>query len=500
VVFATSYPARVAANLSATKIAWRPLAIRPARGWARLPETRSPALEAEIEVGDDGSTCVFFLLFIDSSEGGYDQVVLSSGPNAAESLAVLQVGQWSRWIEARFGDTPGVFKVKLAHLASDAREVELYVTDVFKTQGWTRPKGLEAAIIKHAGPYVEGLDCPYVPVDVQTRPYGPVNISTSLMLEHANMQTDWMIALAPHLRASMDWDVFILHYHYLDALNHTYLGYLYDSFPMTTPSMTTQTWDLYAESYAVVDRLIGSIVEGYADGETLVVITSDHAALPCWRYVSIAQALARAGLLAYTWDVGSRYLVDMTRSSAIPYLDPQHIWVNLVGREPEGIVPPTRYEKVREAILRALWAIRDPENGEPPMRLAARPEDLGIIGRARERIGDVLFFLRPGYTTWDGTLQSLRFHEATPERVAAPLVTISEEVVGHHTPYLPTATLDGFTNSALTLFAGPGVRKGHRRTVPMRLIDLAPTIAHLMRLPPLRDANGGVVPDVLVST
>jgi arylsulfatase A-like enzyme len=108
-----------------------------------------------------------------------------------------------------------------------------------------------------------------------------------------------------------------------------------------------------------------------------------------------------------------------------------------------------------------------------------------------------LFFLRPGYTTWDGTLQSLRYDEATPERMAAPVVVASEEVVGHHTPYLPTATLGRFANSALTLFAGPGVREGQRRAVPMRLVDLAPTVAHLMGLPPLSDATGGVVADVL---
>lgn len=497
VVFATSYPGHVAAGLPALKITWKPLTITPAPGAARSPRSASPVREARVKLGDDDRVCSLVLSFQDTSGVGYDRVVVTASDGGAP-LTVLKPGEWSQWVQTRFGDVPAVFKMKLVHLDPEARGVELYVTDVFRTEGWTRPAGLEAGIISSAGPYVEGLDCPYVPVDMQTRPYGPVNISTSLMLEHADMQADWMIALASHLRTSVDWDALVLHFHYLDALNHTYLGYLYDRFPMATPAMTAQTWDLYGESYGIVDRLIGGIVEGCADGNTLVVITSDHAALPCWRHVSIAQALARAGLLTYKWDAeGRRYLVDIARSAAIPYLDPQHVWVNLAGREPEGVVPPGAYEHIREEILRALWAIRDPEDGTPPVRLAARSEDLGGVGRARERIGDVVFFLRPGYTTWDGTLQSLRFDVALPERMTAPVVTASEEVVGHHTPYLPTATLGEFTNSAMTLFAGPGVRRGVRRMTPMRLVDLAPTVAHLVGLPPLPDANGGVVADVM---
>jgi predicted AlkP superfamily phosphohydrolase/phosphomutase len=494
-VFAAGTPRVIPTTLPAIKFSWRPLVLAEARGWRGAERLGFRPLEAEIQLGPDGAAQTFHLAIAAASGRGYDRVVVSDGRDAAAPLATLEPGEWSPWITRTFDGAPGVLRMKLAALSADARQVELYVSDVVRAEGWTAPAGLERGIIDRAGPYVEGLECPYVPFDVHTRPYGPVNVSSSFMLEHARLQAAWMVELAAHLREAPGWDALILHYHYLDALNHTYLGYLYDRFPASTPQIAAEAWDLYAESYAVVDDLIGGLVGG--DEEALVVVTSDHAGLPCWRHVAIAPALARAGLLAYAWDRDTGvYRADLTRSQAVPYLDPQHIWINLAGREPGGTVPPDRYEAARDAVIEALLAIRDPETGAAPVRLAVRREDLGVVGKSADRAGDVLFFLRPGYTTWDGTLQSLRFGTMTPERLAAPVVTPSLEVVGHHTPHLPTARLGEFTNSAFTVFSGPGVRGGGRRDAAIRLVDVAPTIARLLGVAPPSHAQGAAVPDI----
>jgi len=496
VIYATGFPSTVATGLPAIKVAWRPLELGEPAGWREVPRARA-ACAARIAVGADGAAQPLHLLFVDPEGRGFDRLLVTADRAAGAPLAVLREGEWSPWLQQPFGDRTGVFRLKLARLSRDAREIEVYVTDVFQTQGWAHPAGLEAGILERVGPYMEGFECPYVPVDLNVRPYGPVNISPSLMLEHARIQADWMIGLASHLQEAVGWDALILHYHYIDSLNHTYLGYLYDRLPMTTPQQTRQTWELYAASYAVVDHLVGGIAAA-AGPDTLVVVTADHAALPCWRYVAITRALAQAGLMAFDWDGrAGKYQVDLSRTRVVPYLDPQHIWVNLRGREPGGIVPPEAYEATREAVIEALLAIRDPQTGERPVQLAARREDLGALGKASERIGDVLFFLRPGYTTWDGTLESLRFHEISPGRMSAPLVVPSEEVVGHHTPHLPAARLEGFANSAFTVLAGPGVREGYRRPRPIRLIDLAPTIAHLLSVRPPADAQGAVPADLL---
>ncbi len=497
VLYASGRPTAVVTDLPAIKVAWRPLSLHAARGWSGVPARGRAASEAEIEIGADGAVRRLALLFVESDTGGVARVVVSPDRNAEAPLAVLQPGEWSPWLQQPFGDRTGIFRLKLARLSADGRDAELYVTDVFHTRGWAFPEGLEDGLIEHVGPYMEGFECPYIPVDLNVRPYGPANLSASMLLEHARIQAEWMIGAARHLRKVMEWDALILHYHYIDTLNHTYLGYLYDRFPFTTAQRTKQTWDLYAESYRIVDDLIGGLA-ALGDDDTLVVVTSDHAALPCWRSVAVTRALQQAGLMAFDWDSAlGKYTVDLARSKVVPYLDPQHIWVNLQGREPEGVVPAERYERTRDEVIAALLALRDPETGDCPVQIAARREDLGVSGKADERIGDVLFFLRPGYTTWDGTLESLRFQQISPERMTIPLVVPSEEVVGHHTPYLPNARLGLFANGAFSMLAGPGVRAGYKRPRPIRLIDLAPAIAHLMNLRAPRDSQGTVPSDLL---
>ncbi len=497
VLYASGRPTAVVTDLPAIKVAWRPLSLHAARGWSGVPPRVRAASEAEIEIGADGAVRRLALLFVESDTRGVARVVVSPDRNAQAPLAVLQPGEWSPWLQQPFGDRTGIFRLKLAHLSADGRDAELYVTEVFHTRGWAFPEGLEDGLIEHVGPYMEGFECPYIPVDLNVRPYGPANLSASMLLEHARIQAEWMIGAAGHLRKVVDWDALIMHYHYIDTLNHTYLGYLYDRFPFTTAQRTKQTWDLYAESYRIVDDLIGGLA-ALADDDTLVVVTSDHAALPCWRYVAVTRALQQAGLMAFDWDSAlGKYTVDLARSKVVPYLDPQHIWVNLQGREPEGVVPAERYERTRDEVIAALLVLRDSETGDSPVQIAARREDLGVSGKSDERIGDVLFFLRPGYTTWDGTLESLRFQQISPERMTAPFVVPSVEVVGHHTPYLPNARLGLFANGAFSMLAGSGVRAGYKRPRPIRLIDLAPTIAHLMNLRAPRDSQGTVPSDLL---
>ena len=84
-----------------------------------------------------------------------------------------------------------------------------------------------------------------------------------------------------------------------------------------------------------MDELIAGIVRGCGDRDTSVVVVSDHACLPCWRYISVLDILRQEGLVAYDWDSETgRYVLDPRNSLVGPALQPQHVWVNLAGREP----------------------------------------------------------------------------------------------------------------------------------------------------------------------
>lgn len=427
---------------------------------------------------------------------GFERMLVTDAAGA--ELARLAAGEWSPWIHLPHDGGPVAFRLKLAALSGDGRQVELYRTDVVRLTGWSHPPSLAAEISDRFGPYVEGLESPFVPVDDRRRPYGPLNVAMATVLEQARFQADWMARVAGHLRQDPGWELLVLHYHLIDSINHTLLGYLDPSYPYTTPERTAQAWDAYRAAYGLVDDLVGMLLEEAADPDTLVAIVSDHAALPCWRYVSIAQALHQAELLRYRWDAASSsFRVDLAASRAVPYLDPQYVWVNLVGRQPAGCVPPDAYDAVCDEIIRALLGLRDPRTGECPVELACRREALGLVGAADQRMGDVVYFLKPGYTTWDGLVDSLRFSSQDPERLAQGVFADAPLVGGHHTPYLPTARHGPFANAAMLFLAGPGVRPGHRLGHPIRLTDVTPTLAHLLGIAPPRHAEGAVRAELL---
>ncbi len=506
-VYATGHPETVALGLPVTQIKHTPLSLRPAEGWTGGIESSLPPLEARIRVGTSDCGEDLFLLFTAGAPDGYDRLLVAPSRDTSQALARLAVQEWTPWLLRDFTAaseakrTKVAFRLNLARLSRDARHVEIYCTDVFPLEGWAHPSGLEAEIVANVGPYVEGLECPYVPIESELRPYGPLNVAAGLTLEQAEFQAAWMAETVAYLQKSRGWDVLFMHYHLIDTFNHTFLGYLDPEFPFTTKERTEETWELYRAAYRLVDQMIGAIAEKCVDDSTVLVVTSDHAGLPCWRYVSVVEALVNAGLLRYQWDrEGGKFVVDLSRSKAVPYLDPQHIWVNLAGREPGGIVPPDEYEAVRDKIIAALQKVEDPDTGERPFQLVCRPEDLGLLGRSQDRVGDVLYFVKPGYTTWDGELDSLRFGSFWPERFSRGIVRPSADAIGHHTPYLPTARYKEFMNSAMTFFHGAGIRKGYRRGWPIRLKDIAPTLAHLLGLEGPAQAEGAILWDMLAPT
>ncbi len=482
------HPKNISLAISKAKPQAELLNLRPASGWKGTESSKNEAQEAMLHIGNREHSCRYYLHLSDR------RVAICRDKDLSKPVALLSKEQWSPWIIEQVNGLEIVFRLKLVELSPEGRYVELYCSDVYKTEGWASPKGLEKELIENVGPYTEGLECPYIPVDIENRPYGPLNVDSKIVLELAEFQASWFSDTASYMLDKHGWDLLFMHYHLIDALNHTFLAHLYSRHPYGNSELSEETWKIYHQAHAIVDSMIARIVERCADEETVVVLTSDHGALPCWKFVWIGKALIDAGLLAYRWNVrANKYDLDLGNSKVAPYYDPQHIWINLKGREPGGIVEPDEYEKIRDQIIAALYSIRDPENGQCPIQLAIRREDIELSGKGDKRVGDVLYFATAGYSTWNGTINSLRFATIRPEQFDEPAVTRSKEVLGHHTPWLPATRLDIFSNTAVTVAWGPGLRQGYTHPWPIHLKDIVPTVAHLMGFPGPRDADGAVL-------
>ena len=113
--------------------------------------------------------------------------------------------------------------------------------------------------------------------------------------------------------------------------------------------------------YAEVDERIGRILKDVDLEETIVCLVSDHGFSAIEQNPYLKHHLAQAGLLSFDLDLESRAMkIDWSRTKAFP-LEPchAHIFINLKGRDPDGIVEPKDYAAVQEEIIDALLAMRD---------------------------------------------------------------------------------------------------------------------------------------------
>jgi predicted AlkP superfamily phosphohydrolase/phosphomutase len=236
--------------------------------------------------------------------------------------------------------------------------------------------------------------------------------------------------------------------------------------------------------------------------ETLVCIVSDHGFSAIEWNPYLKHHLAKAGLVNFKLDYDSNQMViDWSRTKAFP-LEPchAHIFINLKGRDPDGIVDPKDYEKVQEEIIDALLSMKDPRNGQRVVEMAIPKREAGTVGVFEQqgfpRIGDVLFALKPQYMANPFVYPAaVKYRDGT------------ERVIMNPEGYEPAQLHRNFTGvhlclpachemHAAVILGGGGLGK-KERAYPMSVIDLAPTIAHLLGTPIPKNAEGNVLKEFL---
>jgi predicted AlkP superfamily phosphohydrolase/phosphomutase len=152
---------------------------------------------------------------------------------------------------------------------------------------------------------------------------------------------------------------------------------------------------------------------------------------------------------------------DITNSKAVP-LQSSYIYVNLKGRDPDGIVEPEDYAKIQQQIIDALYTYVDPRTGTRPVALALTREDARIIGLHGKDCGDVVYAIYPNFGMQHGNI-------------------------------LPTAEWGVGSLRGLLVFNGPNIKKGQHLTRTCSLPDIVPTICYMLKWPLPEHAEGGVL-------
>jgi len=477
----------------------------PASGWRSLPDG-ADALEARISVRadpvresrrlpggavEDGAVyqeevggeepapageVEFDLLFL-KSNGAYNELWICKGKDASRPLAKARVGQWSDWIFEGFtlngSELKGSMRFKLLELSPDGREASVVRSEVYPAEGFTYPEELCGEILSEAGPYIEhpSLSPSFDRLRMET------------IFEELRYQALWHARVATYIGENYGWDIYYSHWHWPDSAEHRFLAWADPESPSYDPEKGEFALEMLRRSYAIADEMVGEFLK-IADDNTYIFIVSDHGNSPNRYFCSLPRRLKETGLTAYIGDPEESDEIDWSKTLAYPYGKFQ-VMVNLKGRDPNGIVPPEDYEEVQERIVDALLDWREPTSGKRAVAFALKKKDAQLIGYWGERTGDVVFIYNSGFA-W-----------VKPTGDAS--VGIAERGANHG-PQIPT-TETGFTsNLALFMAMGPGIRKGYERDWErhglIRLVDVVPTISHLLGFKPPAHSRGSVLYDI----
>jgi predicted AlkP superfamily phosphohydrolase/phosphomutase len=344
-----------------------------------------------------------------------------------------------------------------------------------------------------------------------------------------NLDEQWLRA-SLYLIERHPADVMMFTFMSIDTVQHHFWQYMDPTHHYYDASVAQEFGDAVFRVYQWLDKAVARMVEKVSP-DTSVFILSDHGGGPTSdRVLYLNRYLAQLGLLHYLETKDSprqkiandlvRWSYDLLRSclssrqkiilaNALPTLrkrfetaatsytridwsrtkafcsevlaSPPGIWINRKGVKPAGIVDEGEYEPLLQLITQKLGELTDPRTGGAIVKRVFRREEI-YHGPYRGEAPDLTL------DWWDTSLFSTS--PSLPEHTRKPAVEIIE-----HKP--PTTAEWGGTHrrDGILIAHGKPFRKGIE-VKGARLIDMAPTILHLMGQPVPDDMDGHVLEEL----
>lgn len=409
------------------------------------------------------------LLLEADERGDFTTAHVCERRDRASAMCALRVGEWSDYIvreiaSEELGAVEAVFRVKLLELSADGETATLFVTPLCQLDGWAYPEGLDREIF--AKGRCRGLPAPYL--GLRTFRMGWFDADT--FIELCDMSHQWFADAARYLMHERPWDLFFIHVHTPDYFYHLFASEVDPA--LNTDAESLRRWrEVEARMYESLDRAFADIAEA-APRRTLYAYVSDHGAKANGYKCNPGQVLIDAGLTALADEDDNeavahfamytgRKRVDWAKTRAAAS-GSSYVWVNLKGRDPEGIVAPEDYERVQQEVIKALYDYTDPETGLKPIGFAFKKQNARMLDLYGAATGDVVF-------------------------------CYADEYGSQHGPQFPSATQGMGDLRGLFALSGPGVKRGHTLERNVSLKDLVPTVCYLLGLPVPADCEGAVV-------
>lgn len=320
---------------------------------------------------------------------------------------------------------------------------------------------------------------------------------------------------AVRLMNEHEWDFFMLVFEGTDYVQHFFWKFMDPKHPHYDPEKAKQYGDTILNYYKKVDSFLGRIFDQVGD-DTVIMIMSDHGGGPVYKKFIVNKWLMDRGLLALKSD--NRHFRIMSRlglnkelmyAVLIKFIPPRliekipsnirkkvprknynlndfdwsktkvfsltgwgMIYINLKGREPQGIVEPgAEYEELRDLLINELKNLKDPVTGQNLVSETYKREEL-YSGEYIDQAPDLVFWM-----------ESIECLDEIPPSESRVLIDSDKRKSGTH------------RMKGIFLASGNGVKK-NLKVEGTKITDLAPTILYVMGIPVYDDMDGDVMANI----
>lgn len=230
--------------------------------------------------------------------------------------------------------------------------------------------------------------------------------------------------------------------------------------------------EIYRQTVDYIGQFLPLLDKGWA-----IIVTSDHGLLCSEEddlpflgegFMMNVGVMRQLGYTVMKKDENGNdtHKIDWSKTTAVAPRG-NHIYLNLKGRNPKGIVDPADQYELERKIIDDLYNYR--MNGKRIVNIALRNKDAVLLGMSGKECGDILYWLEEGFNRLHG--DSLSTTEGYFETSVSPIF----------------------------FAAGAGLKKGHYTERMIREVDVAPTVAAIMDLRMPHECEGAPVYQILES-
>lgn len=405
---------------------------------------------------------------------------------------------------------------------------------------FTFPEELRAKLLKELGEYI--IDVDIERGESEDTSLGQLVGQVRRMSELQTQAALWLMDETP------DWDFAMLVYRAPDILCHKFWRYQDPAHPLYRQDEADRWGRVIADSFGYLDTLMSNLLDKAADERTTVIVLSDHGFGPLTHAVYLNEYFSERGLLAYrkaartaigpALRAGVRQLnnpvinaakqrafemiprlkgslhysmaygnIDWSRTRAYAVGTMGNVYLNMRGREPQGQVEPRDYDRTRDQVIDAMRGLIDPETNKGIFDAVYRREEI-YNGPSVDAAPDVIGLIDGPYHVAAVDWRSAKAPEKGANASAGPKrselrpgknpKTVVEKLGGELLFVSDTSgqhRMDGILAAG-----GAGIAPGAHFTRTPQLIDLAPTVLHLLGEPVPEDMDGQVLNEMLTAS